>query len=97
MASPSVLAMLLIAKQGQGQPLDRFEAILTRNGIEILRQALARWVIQCYEHFQSLLNLMRDRLLESLVIHCRFLKLANNWSRLVRYVETIFLPSTITP
>ncbi|HFL7943444.1 TPA: IS66 family transposase, partial [Pseudomonas putida] len=30
----------------------------------------ARWVIQCSEHFQPLLNLMRDRLLESPVIHC---------------------------
>jgi len=34
------------------------------------RQTLARWVIQCSEHLQPLLNLMRDRLLESRVIHC---------------------------
>ena len=31
---------------------------------------LARWVIQCGEHLQPLLNWMRDRLLESRVIHC---------------------------
>ncbi|MGE6797307.1 IS66 family transposase, partial [Pseudomonas hunanensis] len=34
------------------------------------RQTLARWVIQCSKYFQPLLNLMRDRLLESPVIHC---------------------------
>ncbi|RFQ01328.1 hypothetical protein D0O09_15785 [Pseudomonas putida] len=31
---------------------------------------LARWVIQCSEYSQPLLNLMRGRLLESPVIHC---------------------------
>ena len=31
---------------------------------------MARGVIQCGEHLQPLLNLMRDRLLESPVIHC---------------------------
>ncbi|SEJ45422.1 IS66 C-terminal element, partial [Azotobacter beijerinckii] len=36
----------------------------------IPRQTLARWVIQCGEHLQPLLNLMRDRLLESPVVHC---------------------------
>ncbi|WP_339421401.1 IS66 family transposase, partial [Pseudomonas sp. RL_105y_Pfl1_103] len=43
---------------------------LGRHGVDIPRQTLARWVIQCCEHFQPLLNLMRDRLLESPVIHC---------------------------
>ncbi|WP_375154752.1 transposase [Pseudomonas sp. PDM25] len=41
-----------------------------RHGIDIPRQTLARWVIQCSEHLQPLLNLMRDRLPESRVIHC---------------------------
>ncbi|RMU39134.1 hypothetical protein ALP32_200099 [Pseudomonas avellanae] len=44
--------------------------MLGRHGIDISRQTLARWVIQCGEHLQPLLNLMRDRLLESRVIHC---------------------------
>jgi transposase len=70
MASPSVLAMLLTTKYVDGLPLHRFEAVLTRHGIEIPRQTLARWIIQCGEHLQPLLNLMRDRLLESPVIHC---------------------------
>ncbi|MFL1559579.1 transposase, partial [Pseudomonas sp. O11] len=70
MASPSVLAMLLTTKYVDGLPLHRFEKVLGRHGIDIPRQTLARWVIQCSEHFQPLLNLMRDRLLESPVIHC---------------------------
>ncbi|MNJ30425.1 Transposase IS66 family protein [compost metagenome] len=70
MASPSVLAMLLTTKYVYGLPLHRFEAVLSRHGIEIPRQTLARWIIQCGEHLQPLLNLMRDRLLESPVIHC---------------------------
>ncbi|HCG1270865.1 TPA: IS66 family transposase [Pseudomonas aeruginosa] len=70
MASPSVLAMLLTTKYVDGLPLHRFEKVLSRHGIDISRQTLARWVIQCGEHLQPLLNLMRDRLLESRVIHC---------------------------
>ncbi|EKT4504262.1 MULTISPECIES: IS66 family transposase [Pseudomonas] len=70
MASPSVLAMLLTTKYVDGLPLHRFEKVLSRHGIDISRQTLARWVIPCGEHLQPLLNLMRDRLLESRVIHC---------------------------
>lgn len=50
--------------------LHRFEKVLGRHGVDIPRKTLARWVIQCGEHLQPLLNLMRDRLLESRVIHC---------------------------
>ena len=70
MVSPGVLAMLLTTKYVDGLPLHRFETVLSRHGVDIPRQTLARWVIQCGEHLQPLLNLMRDRLLESPVIHC---------------------------
>jgi len=70
MASPGVLAMLLTTKYVDGLPLHRFEKVLSRHGVEIPRQTLARWVIQCGAQMQPLLNLMRDRLLESPVIHC---------------------------
>ena len=56
MASPSVLAMLLTTKYVDGLPLHRFEKVLGRHGIDIPRQTLARWVIQCGEHLQPLLN-----------------------------------------
>ncbi|HBO7940872.1 MULTISPECIES: IS66 family transposase [Pseudomonas] len=70
LASPSVLAMLLTTKYADGLPLHRFEKVLTRHGVEIPRQTLARWVIQSAEHLQPLVNLLRDRLLASPVIHC---------------------------
>tara|TARA_R110002020_G_C16261901_1_gene770531 strand:+ start:464 stop:1978 length:1515 start_codon:yes stop_codon:yes gene_type:complete len=70
MASPSVLAMLLTTKYADGLPLHRFEKVLKRHGVEIPKQTLARWVMQCGDHLQPLVNLLRDRLLESPVIHC---------------------------
>jgi transposase len=70
LASPSVLAMLLTTKYADGIPLYRFEKMLSRHGIDIPRQTLARWVIQCGAQLQPLLNLMRDKLLEHPVLHC---------------------------
>ena len=69
-ASPSVLAMLLTTKYADGIPLYRFEKMLSRHGIDIPRQTLARWVIQTGEQLQPLLNLMRDTLLDYPVLHC---------------------------
>ena len=70
LASPSVLAMLLSTKYADGIPLYRFEKMLSRHGIDIPRQTLARWVIQCGAQLQPLLNLMRDQLLGYPVLHC---------------------------
>ena len=70
LASPSVLAMLLSTKYADGIPLYRFEKMLSRHGIVIPRQTLARWVIQCGAQLQPLLNLMRDQLLGYPVLHC---------------------------
>ena len=62
MASPGVLAMLLTTKYADGLPLHRFEKVLKRHGVEIPRQTLARWCMQCGDHLQPLVNLLRDRL-----------------------------------
>jgi transposase len=70
LASPSVLAMLLTTKYADGIPLYRFEKMLSRHGIDIPRQTLARWVIQSGEQLQPLLNLLRDKLLDHPVLHC---------------------------
>jgi len=70
LASPSVLAMLLTTKYVDGLPLHRFEKVLARHGIDLPRQTLARWVIQCGEQLKPLLNLLREQLLASPVIHC---------------------------
>ena len=70
MACPSVLAMLQTIKYVDGLPLPRFEMLRGYHGIDIPSQTLARWVIQCGEHLQPALNLMRDQLLESRIILC---------------------------
>ncbi|NKQ12823.1 IS66 family transposase [Pseudomonas sp. SST3] len=70
LASPSVLAMLLTTKYTDGIPLYRFEKMLSRHGIDVSRQTLARWMIQCGEQLQPVLNLMRDTLLDYPVLHC---------------------------
>ena len=70
LATPSVLAMLLTTKYADGIPLYRFEKMLSRHGVDIPRQTLARWVIQSGEQLQPLLNLMRDKLYEYPVLHC---------------------------
>lgn len=70
MASPSVLAILLTKKCINGLPPHRFEKVLGCHGIDIPRQTLAHWMIQCSEHLQSLLNLRYDRRLESREIYC---------------------------
>lgn len=62
--------MLLTTKYVDGLPLHRFQKVLGRHGIDIPRQTLARWITQCSEHFQPLLNLMLDSLLNSQVVHC---------------------------
>jgi len=84
LATPSVLAMLLSTKYVDGTPLYRFEKVLHRHGIDIPRQTLARWVIQCGDYLQPLLNLT------SLGKAVNYLD--NNWSRLERYIEGGNLP-----
>lgn len=69
-ASPSLLAMLLTVKYVDGLPLHRFERVLNRHAIDIPRQTLARWVMQCGDLLQPLHNLMRDHLLGHDIIHC---------------------------
>ena len=62
--------MLLTTKYADGIPLYRFEKMLSRHGLDVPRQTLARWVIQCGEQLQPLLNLLRDKLLDYPVLHC---------------------------
>ncbi|QXG50213.1 IS66 family transposase [Pseudomonas viridiflava] len=50
--------------------MHRFEQVLNAHGIDVSCQALARWVIQCYEHFQPLVNLIRDSSFASRIILC---------------------------
>lgn len=69
-ASPGLLAQTIIGKYQDGLPLYRLEEVLQRAGITIARATLANWMIRCGELVQPLINLMRDQLLSSPLIHC---------------------------
>ena len=68
-ASAAFLAMLLTVKFVDGLPLTRFGKVLSRSGVPVPDQTLARWVIGASQMLQPLQNLMRDVLLESPIIH----------------------------
>ena len=53
-ASPQLLAFLMVSKFLDGLPLYRLEKILARYGLELSRQNMARWFIQCSDHLNRL-------------------------------------------
>jgi hypothetical protein len=57
--------LIVINKYQDRLPLDGIEGILKRNGIDIPRNTLARWMIKCGELVQPLMNLLEEKLLES--------------------------------
>ncbi len=67
-ASAGLLAFVATAKFVDGLPLYRQSTQFERIGFEASRQTLARWMVQCGELVQPLINLLRDRLLESAYI-----------------------------
>ena len=69
-ASPGLLAHIATSKFVDGLPLYRQSAMWTRVGIELNRGTMASWMVRCGQLVQPLINLMRERLLESGVVQC---------------------------
>ena len=67
--NPSLLVMLLTTKYVNGLPLARFEKMLARHNVLVLRQTLARWAIGSICALQPLHNLIRDVLFDAPFIH----------------------------
>ena len=67
-ASAGLLASIATAKYADAQPLYRQSTQFERIGFDASRQTLARWMVRCGELVQPLINLLRDRLLESAYI-----------------------------
>lgn len=67
-AGPGLLANTLIAKYDDHLPLNRQEEIIRRHGVELNRSTLCGWVRQTCELLQPLVDLMRERVLQSRVI-----------------------------
>jgi len=64
-ASAGLLATVAVAKYADALPLYRQVEHLERVGFEASRQTLASWMVRCGVLVQPLVNLLRDRLLES--------------------------------
>jgi len=69
-ASAGLLAFIATAKYVDGVPLYRLAKQFERIGVDIPRQTQARWMMRSGELVQSLINLLRERLLEGGYIHC---------------------------
>ena len=67
-ASPSLLAHVATSKFVDGLPLYRQEEILRRIGIDLPRSSLANWMIKIGKLVIPLTNLIKERILESMVM-----------------------------
>lgn len=63
LASPGLLAHVVVCKYVDALPLYRQERILQRIGVNIPRATLANWMMAAGTLIQPLINLLRDRLL----------------------------------
>ena len=61
-ASPSLLAHVLVCKYADHLPLYRQENILQRFGVDIARSTLSHWVIKCAALLKPLVTLMRSKI-----------------------------------
>lgn len=69
LATPSLLAYVLIAKYADHLPLNRLEAIFARAGLRIARSTLAQWVGVCGFALQPLVAALREEILAHRVLH----------------------------
>jgi len=69
-ATPSLLASVLIGKFCDGLPFYRQERVFARHGLEISRQDMANWAMAVAGKLEGLLALMRQELLSSPYLHC---------------------------
>lgn len=68
-ASASLLAQVAVAKYADALPLYRQEQIFSRAGIAISRQSMAEWMIRVGGVLTPIINLCKEKLLESAVIN----------------------------
>ena len=68
-AGPSLLAMILYAKFGEHQPLNRQSASYVREGIELDTSTLADWVGACTASLAPLIELIRHHVLAGERVH----------------------------
>jgi transposase len=65
MATPSILAAIAVSKYGDGLPLYRLEDIFKRQGVDLPRTTMARWMVQASEALTPIWNVLSEKWLES--------------------------------
>jgi transposase len=69
MATPGLMAHVLVAKYADHLPLHRQEGIFARAGLRIARSTLAEWVGACGFALQPLIAALREEILSHRVLH----------------------------
>jgi transposase len=69
MASPGLLAYIVVLKYLDALPLYRQEQMFARIGVELSRTTMATWVIRLGELVQPLINLLHEQLLTLSYLH----------------------------
>jgi transposase len=69
MAGPGLLAYIFVNKFSDHLPTYRQQDVLARHGIFLARSTLCDWLAQCARGLRPLVDLMRERALESLVLN----------------------------
>ena len=69
-STPELLAAIVVGKYADGLPLYRMEDIFKRQGIDLPRQTMARWVVAVAKACQPIWNVLSDRLLSSFYVAC---------------------------
>jgi len=69
-ATPELLASVVVEKYGYGMPLYRQEYKFDQMGVDLTRQTMARWVVNCAEACMPVWNILCDRLLNSFYVSC---------------------------
>lgn len=69
LAGPGLLAHLVVSKYQDHLPLHRLELIVGRSGLKLARSTLCDWMAGCAGLLTPLVTLMRQRILQSRVLH----------------------------
>ena len=69
-ATPELLAAVIVGKYADGLPLYRMEQMFLRQDIELGRGSMGRWIIQVAKSLQPIWNVLSDRLRSSIYVAC---------------------------
>jgi transposase len=69
LAGPGLLAYVMVSKFSEHLPLYRQQDVLGRHGIFLARSTLCGWMAQCAERLRPLVELMRQRVVQSDLIN----------------------------